>query len=132
MQRSHNWDNYFDNDRTGAPYLQFGHSQAAAHIRNALEMYAPERRKRISLVMVAPLAYVSPEICRDVRHYVSKGDFIPFLDVEGRKRCKDTITYLDPHPSANFHDHDFMSPTYREKIQYALFQYTDMLKQYAR
>lgn len=44
-------------------------------------------------------------------------DFVPRLDRAGAKREKDSIITLASDLEAAAFDHEFMSPTYREKLQ---------------
>lgn len=111
------WDEFFKNDTTGEKLLQNCHSQGAIHVRNALENYPEEYRKRIIVVAVAPAAYISKDLCYSVDHYVSTRDFVPLFDIFGRIRCRDTVHVLDAHPDAALVDHAYKSPTYQKVIK---------------
>lgn len=111
------WDEFFATNGPDACFLQFCHSQGAIHVRNALLSYPEELRKRIIVVAIAPAAYISPDICKSVDHYVSSRDFIPYFDVRGRAECKDTIHYIKAHDDAGIWDHSFNSPTYEQAIK---------------
>ncbi|MFW1646351.1 hypothetical protein, partial [Acinetobacter guillouiae] len=87
--------------------------------RNALIQLPPHIRNRISIVAVAPAAYIDRNLCGAVVHLVSKWDWlIPQIDRAGRERCKDTTivlerkgwSLLDPF------DHSFESKTYTDLI----------------
>lgn len=48
---------------------------------------------------------------------------MPRLDRAGAMREKDTITTLSSHPDASAFDHEFMSPTYQERLQQHITNY---------
>ncbi|MFQ5730231.1 MAG: hypothetical protein ACE5GN_07710, partial [Waddliaceae bacterium] len=99
-------------------FLQLCHSQGAVHVRNALETYDEELRKRIRVVAVAPLAYINPDTCENVVHLISEGDFIPSIDAENKKKYEETIVHLEPHPEASpILDHGVLSRTYEDAIK---------------
>ena len=120
------WNNFFENSSANAKFLMICHSQGAIHVRNALLDYPPELRARILVIAIAPAAYIYKETCGQVIHYRAKSwrDFIPRLDREGAKREKDTIVTLSSHPDAPLFDHEFMSPTYQESLQYHIKRFT--------
>jgi hypothetical protein len=94
--------------------MQFCQSNGSTVVRNALLSYDFEKRKRVALIAIAPSSFISPDICRSVRHLCSKNDFIYMFDIIGQITCHKTIRYLDRHPNASFFDHDFQSPTYEK------------------
>ena len=100
-------------------YRKGCHIQGAIHVRNALLDYPPELRERILVVAIAPGAYIYKETCDDLFHYRAEWwrDFVPSLDRSGARRERDTITPLSSHPDASVFDHEFMSPTYQERLQ---------------
>lgn len=117
------WDDFFAKNDSDAVLLHFCHSQGAILTRNALNDYPEELRKRIIVVAIAPAAYISPDLCNEVHHYVSNRDFIPYFDFRGRVECKDTIHYLEADKKAGIWDHSFNSPTYQDTIQRHLDAY---------
>src|SRR5262249_10610751 len=84
-------------------------------------------RKRIMVVAIAPAAYISDDLCLRCYHYASRRDIVPYFDWKGRKQCENTTVWLTPHRSASFFDHHFLSPTYREVIEYHLKEYINGL-----
>ncbi|MBM3197762.1 MAG: DUF687 domain-containing protein [Chlamydiae bacterium] len=120
------WNSFFDKSSLTAKFLMICHSQGAIHVRNALLDYTPELRDRILVVAIAPGAYIYHETCADVLHYRAAlwRDFVPRLDREGAKREKDTTVTLDSHSEAPSFDHEFMSPTYRERLRQHIINYT--------
>ena len=42
---------------------------------------------------------------------------MPRLDLAGARRERETIVTLESHSNAAFFDHSFMSPTYKNKLQ---------------
>lgn len=121
VRQLHNmWDSFFAKSSSTAKLLMICHSQGVTHVMNALLDYPPELRKRILVVAIAPGSYVYKETCAKVVHYRTKKwyrDFVPRLDGKGAKREADTIVELESHADAALFDHEFMSPTYIEKLQ---------------
>lgn len=111
---------YFEDHDEEHQILITCHSQGALITRNALIQLPPHIRNRISIVAVAPAAYIDRNLCGAVVHLVSKWDWlIPQIDRAGRERCKDTTivlerkgwSLLDPF------DHSFESKTYTDLIR---------------
>ena len=125
------WTYYFDNDKTGAPLFQMGHSQNTAQIRNALENYPKELRDRIIVVAIAPLAYIPPNLCMKVTHYVCRSDPVTWIDRKGKQACKDTIIYVPRNRKAKQSCHEFLNPIYSNYIQREIYKYQDLLQNYA-
>ena len=102
-----------------ADLLIVAHSRGCVDVRNVLRSLPNEIRQRIDVLAVAPGGYIDKYLCRSVIHLVSKGDPIPWIDFFGRRRCKDTIVELDPHPNSfRFFDHSYTSPTYTNSVKY--------------
>ncbi|WP_166157994.1 RHS repeat-associated core domain-containing protein [Neochlamydia sp. AcF84] len=111
------WDKFFDEYPRGE-YFQICHSQGAINVRNALLSYDEKLRKQITVLAIAPAAYMYADSCRKAYHYRAEAwrDPIPYIDVGGLIRSKrDTVT-LNSCPGAAFHDHSFQSPTYEGAI----------------
>ncbi len=124
------WDNYFDNDTSGAPILQFAHSQGTAQLRNALEMYPKERRDRIIVAAYAPLAYIPKELCMKVTHYVCPSDPIPQIDYINKRNCEDTIIYVPKIPNSRQWCHEFSNPIYGPYMEREIKYYQNLLNDY--
>lgn len=116
------WNGYFEKNSSDATFLMICHSQGAIHVRNALLDYPPELRNRISVVAIAPAAYIYQESCAKAIHYRAR-DFVPWFDRSGAARERGNIVDLDSHPDAGQVDHEFMSPTYREGLQEHIIEY---------
>jgi hypothetical protein len=121
------WNSFFDRASANAKYLMICHSQGAIHVRNALLDYPPVLRERILVVAIAPGGYIYQQTCADLFHYRVKPwrDGIPRADRAGAEREKNTIVDLISHAKAPFHDHRFMSPTYRELLQKHIRNYKE-------
>jgi Protein of unknown function (DUF687) len=121
------WNSFFEKSSANAKFLMICHSQGAIHVRNALLDYPPELRERILVVAIAPAAYIYQETCAKVIHYRAEWwrDFIPRFDRAGAKREKDSVVTLRSHPDAAAFDHEFMSPTYQERLQRQLIHYIE-------
>lgn len=124
------WNDFFDNSSEEATFLMICHSQGAIHVRNALLDYPPNLRSRITVVAVAPAAYIYQESCSMVRHYRVKGlrDPVPRIDKEGAKREVDSIIELMSDPKASFFDHPINSPTYQQDLSIQIAKYIKLSK----
>lgn len=111
------WNYHFET-YGNVPLLQICHSEGTTNVRNALMCYNPELRNLIDVLAIAPSGYIDRNLCRNVDHYVSTRDFVPWFDFTGRARNRETVHVLPAHKEANFWDHDFQSPTYEKVIQH--------------
>lgn len=119
------WNSFFDKSSAKAKFLMICHSQGAIHVRNALLDYPTELRERILVVAIAPGGYIYQETCAQVIHYRAEWwrDFVPRFDKAGARREKDKIVDLSSHVDASFHDHEFMSPTYKRELRKHITNY---------
>lgn len=116
------WHDFFEHNQKDK-FLHICHSQGAIITRNALLHLPSEYRNRLIIVAISPAAYISKNLCETVHHYASKNDLVPKIDILGRNNCRDTTTILEPHPGSIGQDHDFQSPTFREKIEEHISDY---------
>jgi hypothetical protein len=109
------WQTCFDQSYNHIVHV--GHSEAMIHTRNALSDFPEELQKHISVVGVAPGAFVSDDRLASGMHYVSRGDFVFLFDmfINGISNAA-PIMSLKPHPDAPSFDHSFNSPTYRDRL----------------
>ncbi|MFZ0564607.1 MAG: RHS repeat-associated core domain-containing protein [Chlamydiales bacterium] len=113
------WNNFFEKNSASARFLMVCHSQGAIHMRNALLDYPPELRERITVVAIAPAAYLYQEACAHVVHIRNESiirDFVPYLDSKGAERVCETIVNVKSHPDASRFDHSFISHTYSDEL----------------
>jgi hypothetical protein len=121
-------------------YLQFCHSQGAAHVRNGL-MHAPrEVQARILVVSIAPSVIIPEEICFKSFNYASEKDLVPYVElarwsvfdtnefglsklVERAIEQREQLIRLPAHAGAKGLDHDFQSPTYARVIKDHIDEY---------
>ena len=99
------------------PILIVCHSNGAVITKKALSLLDEESRKKVSVVAIAPGAFIPEDLCQSVHHYESEHDFVPRLDKKGRKKAKKNIITLKKHPKAPLFDHSFVSPTYKEALE---------------
>lgn len=97
--------------------LHFCHSQGSIVTRNVAPLLPESIRQKITVVSIAPGAYVDKDTYGKVLHYVCEGDFVPKIDFIGRIRNRDTITTLKANPDDKGSVHSFQHPVYREKIK---------------
>ena len=110
------WDTFFQNVPSDARYLQVGHSDGVANIKNALMTYSETERQRIHVLAIAPSCFIDKHLCGDVLHLRSR-DFIPYLDFQGLQRNSDTIRVIPPHKNDPYWVHGFQCKTYETPIR---------------
>jgi len=108
--------------------LQICHSGGAEHVKKALELSPVEVRKRITVLAIAPSVIIPQELCFDSFNYMSKRDFITYLDREGIKKYRDELIILQPHSDAQIYDHNFDSPTFTETIKHQIKAFRKQLE----
>lgn len=116
-------EDFHANSSLGATMMIICHSRGAVYTRNGMMDCSQELRNRVDIRAIAPGGYIDRSLCKNVVHYASTRDIVPLLDVEGRRRCKDTLITLQPHPAAPWFDHGFMSPTYAETLEMQMKKY---------
>jgi RHS repeat-associated protein len=115
---------YFAEKGKEATLLHISHSQGAIITRNALRQTPEEIRSRIHLLNIAPGGYTHPNHCGTTRSYsVKNRDFVPYLDVMGRRANAGHCYLLSPHPDAPLFDHDFRSPSFSETLETEIKKY---------
>lgn len=116
------WNDFFLNSSPDATLLHICHSRGAAYTNLALKTYPEHLRQRISVVAIAPGLYIDRRLCKEVVHYVSSWDFVPWIDWRGRMMAEQqgTLIKLPSHAGASWcsPDHSFNSPTFRDAITY--------------
>jgi RHS repeat-associated protein len=119
------WNSFFEKSSANSKFLMICHSQGAIHVRNALLDYPPELRERILVVAIAPAAYIYQETCAKVIHYRAEWwrDFVPRFDKAGARREKHSIITPASDSKASAFDHEFMSPTYQERLRWHITNY---------
>ena len=118
------WIDYLSKNESNR-YLQICHSEGAIITKNALEKTPKDLRNRIDIIGIAPAAYINRFLCNSRTHYVSKRDFIPYLDFRGYNKNKDSIFKIKPHPDAKLLDHNFDSPSYRDLLERKINDYIE-------
>jgi len=111
------WHSFFATSGHKAKFFQHCHSHGATHVKNALLTSPKEVRQRIIVLAIAPAEIVSKTLCYESYNYMSRRDFVTHFDIVGKMRHRDELIVLEPHPDANFFDHDFLSPTFAEPIK---------------
>ena len=119
---------HFSNHPT-EPILIVCHSNGAVITRNALTLLDENIRKQIVVVAIAPGAFISEDLCKEVYHYESENDFVPRLDRKGRKKAKQNIIKLKKHPKAPLFDHSFNSPTYKEVLEEKITEHLESIEE---
>lgn len=103
--------------------LQNCHSEGVIIMRNALRRLEPALRNKIIVAAYCPGGYIDSDLAYQVTHYVSNRDLVPWLDIFGRIRCRDTIVVLEAHKDAPLFDHSFSSPTFSKSIEKEIRDY---------
>jgi hypothetical protein len=132
-----NWTKFHEEHKNdpGAKYLQFCHSQGALDVKNGLLKAPKEIRDRIIVVAIAPATVIPKTLCFNSFNYASRADPIPFLETNVlfaselefapkiAEELRRELIILEKHPDASFPDHEFQSPTYKQKIKEHLEEY---------
>jgi hypothetical protein len=106
------WSNFIATHDLNEKFLQICHSGGAIPVINALMTSPKEVQQRIVVRAYAPAAIVPKSICYNFFNYISKRDFITYLDFVGYKKFGDELIRLDPHPDAPLWDHSSDSPIF--------------------
>jgi len=106
-----------------AKIFQRCHSGGADHVKNALLSSPESVRQQIIVLALAPSVIIPRKLCFESYNYVSRNDFVTYLDLMGQLNHGDELTVLDPHPSANLWDHGISSPTFEAPLQLRINEY---------
>jgi len=112
------WFEFFLQNGPKSVFLQVCHSGGGGHVKNALLATPEWIRKKIIVVAIAPSAIIPKKLCLESYNYISRRDVVTYLDMEGRAKYSNELRVLEPHPKASFWDHEFLSPTFEEPIEY--------------
>ena len=119
------WNHFIATHKPWEKFLQICHSGGALHVKNAL-MTSPESvRQRIIVLAIAPAAIVPKKLCFQSYNYISRRDFVTHLDVKGKLKYGNQLQILEPHPDANFWDHELLSPTFKDTIDRHINDYIE-------
>ncbi|WP_249274151.1 RHS repeat-associated core domain-containing protein [Parachlamydia sp. AcF125] len=112
------WRKFHETAPPGVKILQFCTSQGAIHVKNGLNASPQAIRNRVFVVAVAPADYIERDRSATAVHYVAKPyrDFVPRLNVLKAITTKAHVVSLPSHQEADWFDHSFQSPTYKEAI----------------
>ncbi len=121
------WNNFITTHGPDAKFLQICHSGGACHVKNALLTSPESTRQRIIALAIAPSVIIPKRLCYKSDNYISRRDFLTHLDVIGKLKYGHQLQILEPHPNANFWDHEFLSPTFEVLLQEHI---VDHLKKY--
>ena len=111
------WNHFIATHRPEEKFLQISHSGGSLQVYNALLTSPKSVQKRIISAAFAPAAIIPEELCFKSYNYISRRDFVTHLDVIGKMKYGNQLQILEPHPDANFWDHEFLSPTFAPKIK---------------
>jgi RHS repeat-associated protein len=121
------WNHFIATHGPDEKFLQISHSGGALQVYNALLTSPKSVQQRIISLALAPAAIIPEELCFRSYNYMSRRDIVTRLDVIGKMKYGNQLQMLEPHPNANFWDHEFLSPTFAQPIQYHI---TNYLKNY--
>ena len=119
------WNHQIATFGPDAKFLEIVHSGGADHLKNALLSSPESVRQRIIVLAIAPSVIIPRKLCYSSDNYISRRDFVTHLDVFGEMRYGSEVHILEPHPNANFWDHDFLSPTFEEPLKRHIRNYID-------
>jgi len=119
----HQWNRFIATHGPNEKFFQTCHSGGALHVYNALLTVPESVRQRIIVLAIAPAAIIPKRLCFQSYNYMSKRDIVTRLDVIGKLKYGGELQILEPHPNANFWDHEFLSPTFESSIQRHITNY---------
>ena len=110
------WVKYLDQDEKNE-ILHICHSEGNINTRNALKNLPNEYKKKISVVGIAPAAYMGHRLAKSIIHYVADKDFVPKLDFENKRRYSDSVSILNSQVYESKQVHNFQHPIYEYNIE---------------
>lgn len=119
------WNHFIATHRPEEKFLQLSSSGGALHVYNALLTSPESVRQRIISLALAPAAIIPKRLCFESYNYISRRDFVSYLDIIGNLRYRNELHILEPHPDAGPWDHAFLSPTFAPKIKRHLSDYIE-------
>ena len=119
------WNHFIATHGPEAIFFQICHSGGADHVKNALKDSPDSVRQRIIVLAINPSVVVPDELCYESHNYISKRDFVTRLDIIGNLKYGEELHILEPHPDADFWDHEFASPTFKKLIQDQITNYIE-------
>ena len=119
------WNHLIATHGPHAKFLEICHSGGADHLKNALLTSPESVRQRIIALAIAPSVIIPKWLCYKADNYISRRDFVTHLDVLGKIKYGSELHILEPHPNANFWDHEFLSPTFDRPLKDHIRDYID-------
>jgi RHS repeat-associated protein len=119
------WNHFIATHGPDEKFLQISHSGGALQVYNALLTSPKSVQQRIISLTLAPAAIIPEELCFRSYNYMSRRDIVTRLDVIGKIKYGNQLQVLEPHPNANFWDHEFLSPTFAPKIRRHINDYIE-------
>jgi hypothetical protein len=119
------WNHFIATHGPDEKFLQISHSGGALQVYNALLTSPKSVQQRIISLALAPAAIIPEELCFRSYNYMSRRDIVTRLDVIGKIKYGNQLQVLEPHPNANFWDHEFLSPTFAQKIRRHINDYIE-------
>lgn len=119
------WDHFIATHGPDEKFLQISHSGGALQVYNALLTSPKSVQQRIISLALAPAAIIPEELCFRSYNHMSRRDIVTRLDVVGKIKYGNQLQVLEPHPNANFWDHEFLSPTFAPKIRRHINDYIE-------
>jgi|GEM_PF-2327752 len=119
----YDWIDHYKKTSGGGHVIHTCHSQGAIHTRNALETlsrYHPEVARSIHVLAVGPAAYIDPDTCGFVTHYVATTDPVTWADPAGRQKYSDTIQLVNTKGQGIVHS--FLHPSYQSELKTGIKQ----------
>jgi len=104
-------------------FLQISHSGGALQDYNALLTSPKDVQRRIISAAFAPAVIIPEELRFKSYNYVSRRDFVTHLDMLGKLQYGNQLKKLEPPSTANFWDHEFLSPTFEDRNENLITNY---------
>jgi hypothetical protein len=117
------WNHFIATHGPEEKFLQNSHSGGALHVYHALLTSPKSVQQRIISVAFAPAVIIPKKLCFQSYNYISRRDFVTHLDLIGKLKYGSQLQVLEPHPDANFWDHELLSPTFAPIIKDHIIDY---------
>jgi hypothetical protein len=119
------WNHFIATHGPEEKFLQVSSSGGGLHVYNALLTSPKSVQQRIISLALAPAAIIPKRLCFESYNYISRRDFVTHLDVIGKLKYGSELQILEPHPDADFWDHEFLSPTFKDPIEGHMIDYIE-------
>jgi hypothetical protein len=105
-----------------AKFLQISQNEGSLEVYKALLTSPKSVQRRIISAAFAPTVIIPEELCFKSYNYISRQDCVTHLDIL-KLKYGNQLQILDPHPNANFWDHEFLIPIFEDQKERIIINY---------